>query len=282
MRRRWIILVGAMLVMVALLTACAGQQGPPGPSGPAGPAGPEGPQGPPGKEGPAGPPGSVSDAPGAGGAEYIGAQICAGCHSEIYDLYIKSGHAWKLNPVVDGQAPAYPFTEITELPQGYTWDDILYIIGGYNWKARFVDKDGYIITDAPGEAGNTEYLNQWNFANQIIGKEAGWVTYNSGEENKPYDCGSCHTTGYSPQGNQDDLPGLIGTWAETGIKCEECHGPGSLHITNPRGFTMQIDRDSEQCGSATGEVRSNPSTPRMVSSSTTSSMKSYSKANMSP
>ena len=32
----------------------------------------------------------------------------------------------------------------------------------------------------------------------------------TGEE-KPYNCGTYHTTGYSLEGNQDDIPGLIGT-----------------------------------------------------------------------
>jgi hypothetical protein len=161
---------------------------------------------------------------------------------------MKSGHPWKLNLVEDGQPPEYPFTQVPELPEGYTWDDILYVIGGYNWKARFVNQEGYIITDAPGETGNDEYLNQYNFANEDVGVEAGWVTYHSGEENMPYDCGSCHTTGYNPGGNQDDLPGLVGTWAQPGIRCEECHGPGSLHASNPSGIGMKISRDSEECG----------------------------------
>ena len=47
-----------------------------------------------------------------------------------------------------------------------------------------------------------------------------WVPYHAGEE-KPYNCGTCHTTGYVPEGNQDDMPGMIGTWAEDGIGCEE-------------------------------------------------------------
>lgn len=257
MTRRWIIIIAALMALAAVLAACAGSEGPPGPAGPAGPAGPEGPQGPRGQEGP---PGQSGEAAGASAfaSEFVGTQVCAGCHSEIYDVYIKSGHAWKLSPVENGQPPEYPFTAIPEPPQGYTWDDILYVIGGYNWKARFVDKDGYIITDEPGKAGNTEYLNQWNLANPTIRKESGWVTYNSGAERLPYDCGSCHTTGYSPQGNQDGLPGLVGTWAAPGIQCEECHGPGSLHITNPPGFAMQIDRDAEMCGQChrRGEIES--------------------------
>ena len=41
-------------------------------------------------------------------------------------------------PDRDGQPPDYPFTEIPSPPEGYTWDDIAYAIGGYNWKAHFI------------------------------------------------------------------------------------------------------------------------------------------------
>jgi hypothetical protein len=240
-----VLVLAALASMIMILAACAGPEGSQGPIGPAGPPGPEGPQGPPGVSGPAGPPGADASST---GPEYIGDQVCSGCHQEIYDVYIKSGHPWKLNKIVDGQPPAYPFTKLEDAPEGYTWEDILYVIGGYNWKARFVDKEGYIITDQPGTSGNTEYLNQWNFANDSLGMEAGWVNYKSGTEKLLYDCGSCHTTGYNPQGNQDDLPGLIGTWAQEGIRCEACHGPGSLHTSNPQSYFMRTVRDAEACG----------------------------------
>jgi hypothetical protein len=244
MAKKWLYLIGIIALLALLMAACAGPEGPEGSLGPPGVPGPEGPQGPVGEEGPGGPPGNVASA----AAEYVGAETCGSCHPDIYEVFIESGHAWKLNPIVDGQPPDYPFTELEELPEGYTWDDIAYVIGGYNWKARFVDKEGYIITDAPGESGNSEYLNQFNFANRIVREDAGWVTYHSGEEKLPYDCGSCHTTGYSPFGNQDDLPGLVGTWEESGVQCEACHGPGSNHVAEPRGFAMKINRDSEECG----------------------------------
>jgi hypothetical protein len=245
---KWIILVGLILIVMAVLSACAGPEGAAGPSGPAGPPGPEGPQGPPGQEGPAGPPGPAGEAGAAGtSADYVGSQVCAGCHQEIEEVFMQSGHAHELNQVVNGQPPEYPFTEVTELPAGYTWDDILYVIGGYNWKARFVNQEGYIITDEPGASGDEEYLNQYNFANPIVESEASWATYHSGEENLLYSCGTCHTTGYSPTGNQDDLPGLVGTFAEPNITCEKCHGPGGLHVQNPRDVQMTIDRESELC-----------------------------------
>jgi len=34
------------------------------------------------------------------------------------------------------------------LPPGYSWDEISYVIGGANKKARFIDLEGYIITRA--------------------------------------------------------------------------------------------------------------------------------------
>jgi hypothetical protein len=160
---------------------------------------------------------------------------------------MKSGHPWNLSKVTDGQLPAAPFTKLAEPPQGYTWSDISYVVGGYNWKALFVNQDGFIITDEPGKTGNAEYLNQWNFANKELNKDAAWVKHQSGAEKLPFTCGTCHTTGYNAQGNQDSLAGLVGTWAQEGVRCEKCHGPGSLHASNPQGFVMKIERDSQAC-----------------------------------
>ncbi len=239
-------LFAVILAALAILAACAGPAGPSGEVGPAGPAGPEGPQGPPGKEGPPGPQGEAAEAS-TSGAAYAGDTTCGGCHKEIFDTYMKSGHPWQLAKVENGNPPDYPYTDLKEPPDGYTWDDILYVVGGYKWKARFINSEGYIITDAPGSSGNSEYANQYNYANDSNGAEAGWVQFHSGEENLPYDCGSCHTTGYSPNGNQDELAGLTGTWAQAGVRCEACHGPGGLHAANPAGFQMQISRDAEAC-----------------------------------
>ena len=239
----------ALVAVVALLLAgCAGPQGEQGPAGPAGPPGPEGPQGPPG---PAGAAGEVAAAAGVG-AEYVGSETCGQCHEQIYETFRKSGHPYKLNKVVDGQPPEYPFTELPSLPEGYTWDDISYVIGGYGWKARFMDQQGYIITDRPGATiSDTNYLNQYNYANAVVGKDADWVKYKSGTPQLKYDCGTCHTTGYSafpPDSHQDDLPGIVGTWAEPGIQCERCHGPGGNHVSDPRGVRMEVERSAALCG----------------------------------
>ena len=238
MSKKTLLVLTALLLLGLALASCAG------PEGPAGPAGPEG---------PAGEAGSVGEAAAApAGAEYVKSETCAKCHEELYNVFMQSGHPYKLNKVVDGQAPTYPFTEVTELPAGYTWDDISYVIGGYNWKYRFVDKEGYIITGLPGTRGdeNIDYVSQFNFANPVVGNEAGWVAYHPGEE-RPYNCGTCHTTGYSswpPDAHQDDMPGMVGTFSEGGIHCEACHGPGSLHAEDPHGVALKVDRSGDSCG----------------------------------
>lgn len=243
MKKFWIIIL-ALVIALAVAGCAAGEQGPAGiagADGAQGPPGPAGPAGADGAQGPAGPAGAdgVSYTPPA----YTGSEACAECHQETYDVFMQSGHPYKLNKVVDGQPPEYPFTEIPSPPEGYTWDDISYVIGGYNWKARFIDLNGYIITGADENA-----TTQYNFYNPVLDMGDNWVGYHAGEVEKPYDCGTCHTTGYSPEGNQDGLPGLIGTWSEGGIYCEECHGAGSLHVENPQTVDMKIDRDSQACG----------------------------------
>lgn len=222
MKRNRTALLIALTLGTLLLAACAGAPGPAGPAGAEGPAGPQGPAG--------------EAAMASVGAEYVGAATCGACHADIYSTYILSGHPYKLNKVVDGQPPVYPYTEVPAPPEGYTWADVSYVIGGYGWKARFIGLDGFIITGADENA-----KNQYNLAT------GGWAGYHPGEK-KAYDCGTCHTTGYNPEGHQDGLEGLVGTWAEPGITCEECHGPGSSHAANPYGVALVVDRSAQACG----------------------------------
>jgi predicted CXXCH cytochrome family protein len=238
--RRWVTIL--IIVTALAVVGCASEPGAPGA---AGPEGPQGVPGPPGPAGHAGAPGAAGPA-GADGLSYtppsyIGRGICAKCHQEINDVFLKSGHPWKLTKVVGNGPPLYPFTEIPSPPEGHTWEEVSYVIGGYNWKTRFIDQDGFIIT------GDEDAKTQYNFYNPDLDMGDNWVAYYPGEV-VPYDCGGCHTTGYSPEGHQDDLPGLIGTWAEDGIQCEECHGAGSLHAEYPLVVDMRVDRDAEACG----------------------------------
>ncbi|MBI5206884.1 MAG: hypothetical protein HY934_03745 [Candidatus Firestonebacteria bacterium] len=154
-----------------------------------------------------------SDAADTTTATYVGSKNCEGCHSTIYNNFIKSGHKWILNKVENGQPPSYPYSNVTlTLPAGYEWKDISYVLGGYGWKAYYLDTTG-----------------------KIIGL------------NKGYSCGKCHTSGYSEEGSQDNLSGITGTWKELGVTCERCHGNASKHIAKSSNKPT-VDKSIELCG----------------------------------
>lgn len=183
---------------------------------------------------------------------YVGSEACQNCHAPKYEQWLQSGHPYKLTKIL-GEAPIDQFPVFSQYPNdpvdppvGLTWDDITYTIGGYGWKMRWMDSDGYIIT-----SGAAADLVQYNFENDS------WVTYHTGDEpgTKPYNCGGCHTTGWvaNPDptdltGNQDGLPGIHGTFEFGGIHCEQCHGEGDDHIGDPFNVDMIVDTSSAACG----------------------------------
>jgi hypothetical protein len=183
---------------------------------------------------------------------YVGPQRCSGCHSDNYNQWRDGGHPHKLNKVVDGQPPAYFSTDqvnVPNPPQGVSWDDVSYVIGGAIWKARFIGKDGYIITGTQDDQDLVQYNLQ----------TGGWVTYHR-DEHKPYDCGRCHTTGWvaaevpdGPDGgiHQEAMDGMWGSFSDSAISCEACHGPASRHVTAPfaeKKNEIIVDRSAEMCG----------------------------------
>ena len=181
-------------------------------------------------------------APAMGFGQYSGPEFCLNCHTQShitrFSDWLTSGHRFGLMTSEDARNRALP------LPGGYSWDDISYVIGGYKWKSRYMDLDGYIITnDASAEGGNTQYNNFTGL----------WSDYHADEANgtKPYDCGRCHTTGWveNPDptnltGNKDMLPGIHGDFFAGGIQCQQCHG-----TSHPGNIPAMDDLDGSGCGS---------------------------------
>jgi hypothetical protein len=159
---------------------------------------------------------------------------CAQCHNANYQDWKASGHPYKLMKADIAQNRPIP------LPEGYEWDEISYVIGGYKWKSRYIDLNGYIITNNDTSAGgDTQY-------NYLTGE---WADYHEDQANGTREygtCGTCHTTNWvtNPDptdltGNQDGLAGIWGTFDQGGIQCIQCHGtdhPGT------------IDRSAAACG----------------------------------
>jgi hypothetical protein len=183
---------------------------------------------------------------------YVTSNVCRNCHINYYNDMINSGHPYKLNAVVNGQPPEYPSSTVPNTPQGVTWDDIAYVIGGYGWKARFITADsGWIMTN-----GMDGVDVQYNLPRDDLGVGSEWVSYHATDtERKPYnnDCGPCHTTGWQTLAenggvHQDGLIGIEGTWEETGITCEACHGSGADHVASQSSSDITVDDASAACG----------------------------------
>ncbi len=186
---------------------------------------------------------------------YAGSEACRDCHQAEYEKWVESGHGYKLT-AIDAKAPtedfpsfaAYP-NDAVEPPLGLGWDEVSYVIGGYGWKMRWLDEDGFVVT-----SGRAAQPVQYNFENRS------WATYHTEDEagTKPYDCGSCHTTGWVADedaaddgdwsDNQGGLRGMRGTFFATGVQCEACHGPGARHAADPSSEAAPVAMDLDMCG----------------------------------
>lgn len=187
--------------------------------------------------------GDTDGGDGATRSAYVGSEVCGECHpTQLRDELEQSGHPYKITKIVNGQAPRFseqtlrgPYDVSAGPPAGFTWADVTYLIGGYGWKYRIVDKDGYVVTGTGV---------QWNMRTRR------WVNYKNdtprGTLAFDYACWQCHTTGAQDgtddlSTHQDGLPGAKGTFHEVGIRCEACHGPGAEHAAMPTRDNIVYD-----------------------------------------
>ncbi len=189
-----------------------------------------------------------------GNMDYSGGpNICGQCHPQSLDEWLSHGHSRKLalafelgsmvNDVASGDRGHTTHARSAGIPlpahdqDVYNWDNILMVIGASkHWKSRFVGLDGYLLT----RGGK----NQYNWAT------GEWVDYHADEEQKPFSCGTCHTTGYNPEGTAfaTAFPGIVGDFAHINITCEACHGPGAAHVADPSDDNIVIDDSAAACG----------------------------------
>ncbi|MDR8523736.1 Ig-like domain-containing protein [Shewanella fidelis] len=175
-------------------------------------------------------------------ADFVGSKTCVSCHSDK-DTFFETGHNFKLNKVIDDKAPEYPFSNIdgavelmfdatNSLGTPNSWEDISYVIGGYDTWANFLDKDGYIL------AGKGVAVSMPQNGDDISIKHIQGYQPDAAPDSQLFNCGLCHSTGwkdYTPDSDlnphrQDNLKGFAGTFNQAGIQCEACHGAGSIHI----------------------------------------------------
>jgi len=162
---------------------------------------------------------------------YVGSTSCQACHTEKYSDWFDSGHPYKFN-LTDNAAPVYPdfvtnFQDVWDDSIGFTWDQVSGVIGGFGWKARFVDQTGKLIGTANSVVNTGLGHNQFNFYDGTL-----WGIGNyhpADDKTYNYGCFRCHTTG--PEEGGTWLAGVADkrmTGLQT-VGCEACHGPGSKY-----------------------------------------------------
>ena len=186
-------------------------------------------------------------------AEFIGSAACQACHPNLKASHSVHGHSQALK-MPQGAAPIYPpegeWAGVPDPPPGFEWFDIDFVIGGYLKGANFVDSDGFVLIDDA-----VDEPVQFNLRHPANGTTAGYVPFVADDVSEaPYDfaCFRCHTTGavsLAANGGlrQGNLPGIGGTWAEPGVQCEACHGPGSEHIPDPSAGRIVVDSTAAAC-----------------------------------
>lgn len=191
---------------------------------------------------------------------YVGSAACAMCHSGKHTSFSKTGHNFKILKNAGDEQPVFPYTPETTItgaidlladatpnndlgaPTGY--DEVSYTVGGYHWKMRWLDADGYIVTGNNVQYNIRNAAGELNIPDNHPADVDVMGDYKADKFNYQYSCGNCHTTGWKRTTDvaggdsrnpdrQDDLPGMNGTFAEQGIQCESCHGAGSAHVAAP-------------------------------------------------
>ena len=206
-------------------------------------------------------------------ASYNGSTECGTCHVDTHDSWMRSLHPkkmrvadettivgdWDTDPVIpvgDGDVTVSLSSNATghfvDLDgTGQAVFRVEHVLGGGEWKQQYVTT-----------IGQSRYILpiQWNVeTGEWVGYDVTeWYDGATGEAkavatDMSWDrrCAGCHATGVEV--DYDDGTGeWIASYAELGIGCEACHGPGSLHIDPPTGQTrintIWSTVDSAICG----------------------------------
>lgn len=152
--------------------------------------------------------------------EYVGSKTCLGCHADKYVDWSETGHANMLVPT--SRPGAVPASE-----KGLTaeWKQMLqnaeYVVAGQRFLKRNPD-------------GSHSYLPfVWSPAEGTFKASSNTSNWEAG-------CAGCHSTGFNLTTNK---------FADEGIGCESCHGPGRDHILGKGDPTKVVSSTSNEiCG----------------------------------
>ncbi len=179
---------------------------------------------------------------------HIGSESCADCHEEAFAAWHNSHHGWAWR-APDPRNVLGDFADTTFTHNGVT---STFEVRGRRFFVRTDGPDGklteydvkytagvaplqqYLVETEPGRlqqldvAWDTE-RNEWFHVYPDLDLKAGNGLHWTGPyKNWNARCAECHATAFRK--NYDPLrKTYASTWAEIGVGCEACHGPGEAH-----------------------------------------------------
>lgn len=191
-------------------------------------------------------------------AGYVGSERCMGCHADRYLTWRETAHAVTIQETASAPQSVLADFEAEDANRPFGLDQVKYVIG-QSLQQRFITET---------VAGDLLVLPaRWNVATQE------WVadhaTGSGDGEAEPLvnwleSCSFCHVTGLeiappaagveisATLGMTGSVPGASETagWSfkEFGIGCEDCHGPGEAHVSDPDKVKPYGQADDQVCG----------------------------------
>ncbi|MGR3220440.1 MAG: cytochrome c3 family protein [Candidatus Anammoxibacter sp.] len=231
------------------------------------------------------------------GTGFVGSAACQSCHSGKHSAWSKSAHA-KAHLVPAVSTIVAPFDDVV-LPTSDEKVQFNAFITGDDYKVTLFDLNDnsvsitYDVVRTHGgvahsgkqrfqvKLGNSHYILpvQYNHRNvDADNPNDAWVSYHperwyndDGTLREPsttdhsfeQNCEGCHATGLSVTKVNDEF---ISSSAEIGIGCEECHGPGAIHVNTLGGRGnhiihpdyMTVEAANQICGQCHTRVVSKP------------------------
>jgi hypothetical protein len=193
-------------------------------------------------------------------AVYVGREVCQSCHPDNYATFVESqmGRSWKKASLTlsaadfDRPLPVYSDTDDLYYQPFHRGEDLFvreYRLAGTDTVHNRVEQIDYIV--GSGQHTNSHiyeingYLYQipvtWYVQAGKWGLAPGFSHGNS-RFSRPItqQCMTCHN-GYSEfeDGSENRFSTVAG-----GIGCENCHGPGSIHVEEKRaGIVVDVSRE---------------------------------------
>jgi len=194
-------------------------------------------------------------------ADYIGSATCASCHDVQQRAWSDSLHAAAMRPAIPPHVhAAFDGTRVPWAPAGHAVPQregdrfVIDVVFGRSEPARHLA--AYALGRAPLEQHLVTFpggrLQPLPVAFDTARSE--WFDVFASDPREPSDwgywanrgmtantqCLYCHTTGYekgyAPASDQYET-----RWAELGVTCEACHGPGAAHVARHRAGTTAGD-----------------------------------------